>query len=278
VTAAGADATASADDELAGLPTLLGAVLYKRALLLARYPVNTLAQFVTVYMFFALIFYGGQAAASQVGGGAGALADTFDGLIVGWFLWTMTLQAYFRLAITVTSESQWGTLEQLYMSPYGFGTVMAASVVAHVLESFVWGAVILPLMLVTTGRTLAVDLLTVVPVTLLTLLSVVGIGFVFAGGALLYKRIQNVTQLMQFVILGLIAGPIAGFWPLRLLPIVQGSAMLQRAMRDGVRLWEFSTTDLGVLTAVGVTYALAGYLVFRWCAKIARKRGVMGHY
>lgn len=263
--------------DVAGLPTLLWAVLYKRALLLVRYPANTLAQLASVYLFFAVIFFGGQAAAASVGG-AGALAETFDGLVVGWFLWTMSIAAYFSLSMSVTHEAQWGTLEQLYMSPYGFGTVMAANVVALLLESLLWGAIILPSMLLTVRRDLVVDFATVGPLSVLALLSVVGLGFVFAGAALLYKRIENVSQIIQFVLIGLIAAPVAEFAPLRFLPLVQGSAMLQAAMQDGTRLWQFPVIDLAILVATAVGYCLAGYYVFTLAARRARRQGVLGHY
>lgn len=265
-------------DEAAGFPTLLWYVLDKRLLLLLRYPMNTLAQLASVYLFFAAIFFGGRVAARSIGAGAGALATTFDGIIVGWFLWTMSLTAYFSLAQSITREAQWGTLEQLYMSAYGFGAVMASKVVALLLVSALWGAIILPLMLVTTGRTLAIDLLTVIPVVFFTLLSVVGIGFVFGGLALVYKRIENVSQLMQFAFLGLIAAPVADSALLRYLPLVQGSAMLQQAMRDGVRLWQFTAADLAILIGTGVVYCLAGYYVFTRASDYARRKGVMGHY
>lgn len=268
----------AAEPALAGRHVLLWAVVKKWFLLLVRYPVNTVAQILTIYLFFAVIFFGGQAAANSVGGGAGAMSSTFDGLIVGWFLWTMSLTAYFSLSQNVTQESQWGTLEQLYMSPYGFGTVMSAKVVTNVMASLLWGAIVLALMLVTTGRTLSVDLLTILPVSVFALASVVGIGFVFAGLALVYKRIENVSQMMQFVLIGLVAAPVANVEVLRYLPLAQGSAMLQAAMQDGVRLWEFAPFELGVLVGSGVVYATAGYLVFRYCASVARRRGVMGHY
>ncbi|MFC7176556.1 ABC transporter permease [Halosegnis marinus] len=204
-----------------------------------------------------------------MGGGAGALGGTFDALVVGWFLWTMSTVAYFGLAQGITQESQWGTLEQLYMSPYGFGAVMGARVVALLGESLLWGGSVLVLMLVTTDRALSVDVLTVVPVVVLALLSVVGIGFVFAGAALVYKRIENVTQLMQFVIIGLVAAPVADLPALRYLPLVQGSSMLQQAMGEGTRLWQFPAAEVAVLVAAGVGYCLAGYAVFRVAARRA---------
>jgi ABC-2 type transport system permease protein len=267
-----------AGEDPAGWPTLLWAVVYKQLLLLVRYPVNTAAQLVSIYLFFAVVFFGGRAAAASVGGGAGAMSETFDGLIVGWFLWTMALAAYFGLAQNVTEESQWGTLEQLYMSPHGFGRVMGAKVVSNVLVSLLWGAIILALMLATTRRSLSVDLLTVLPVSVLAIMSVVGVGFVFAGLALVYKRISNVQNLVQFAIIGLIAAPVADVPALRYLPLAQGSAMLQQAMREGVTLTQFSPAAHAVLVGTAVGYTLAGYAVFRYCATVARRRGVMGHY
>lgn len=263
-------------DSRASVFTLLWAVLYKRFVIMFRYRVNLLGQIVTIYIFFAMIFFGGQAAISGVGGDS--LGSTFDSLIVGWFLWTMAQGAYEGLSSNVTLESQWGTLEQLYMSPYGFGTVIIAKVIANLIQSLAIGGVILALMLVTTQRSLSVDVVTILPISILALMSVIGLGFVFAGLAVIYKRIGSLANVMQFVLVGFIAAPVAEFPPIRLLPLAQGSAMLQEAMRDGVRLWEFSTLDIAVLGITAVVYSIVGYIVFQVCARTARKRGVMGHY
>jgi ABC-2 type transport system permease protein len=49
-------------------------------------------------------------------------------------------------------------------------------------------------------------------------------------------------------------------------------------MLDGTRLWEFSAVDLGLLVAVAVGYFLAGYLVFQYATRRARRLGVLGDY
>ena len=268
----------STEDGLAGIPTLLWAIAYKQFLLIVRYRVNFVGRIVGTYLFFAILFFGGQAAVAGVGGTTAGMDATLDGFIVGWFLFTMAQSAYFSLSRGVTVESEWGTFEQLYMSPYGFGAVMAGKVLVNIIESVFFGAIILILMLVTTGRTLTVDVLTLAPVIALGLLSIVGIGFVFAGLTLIYKKIQSFGQFIQFAIIGLIAAPVAEIPVLRALPLVQGSSMMQDTMRHGIRLWEFPTVDLAILVVVGLFYSLAGYAVFRYCSHVARKRGVMGHY
>lgn len=251
---------------------LLRAIVAKKAILLIRYPVNTFSMIASIYLIFAVIFFGGTAVAGQ------ALTDSLSGIIIGFFLFTMTIVSYSGLSWAITREAQWGTLEQLYMSPYGFGRVMILKVCVDVAFSFMWGALILALMLLTTGRTVSFDVITILPIVVLTLASAVGIGFVFAGAAVLYKRIENAFQLVQYGFIGLIAAPVHEYPLLRFLPVSQGSALLQEAMREGTALWNLPTTDLGVLVLTAVVYAGAGYLVFLRATDRARRLGVMGQY
>ncbi len=252
---------------------LARAVVEKQLILLRRYWINTAMMLVASYLFFAMIFFGGRAV-----GGAG-IGDTLDGVVVGFFLLTAATAAYFDVAGNVMREAQWGTLEQLFMSPFGIGRVMAIKSAFNVALSAAVAFALLAVMLVTTDRTLSVDPLTVVPLLVLTILSAVGLGFVFAGLSLLYKRIENVSQLMQFSFIALIAAPAAVDSPaIVALPLSHGSALLSRAMTDGVRLWEFSALELGLLVGNGLAYLLVGAVAFSLLVRRARKLGVMGHY
>lgn len=259
-------------DANAGFPTLFWAVAKKRVLLMVRYPANTLSQFAVVYAVFLLIFFGGQAVAGA------ALSNTLSGIIVGYLLWTMAIGAYSGLAYSVTRESQWGTLEQLFMSPFGFGRVMAIKAVVDILEAFLWGVAILALMLLTTGESLVIEPITILVLGAFAVAPAVGIGFVFGGLAMLYKRIENAFPLLQFVLIGLIAAPVGTYPFLKWLPLAQGSHLLGRAMTSGVSLWEFPATELAVLVVTAVGYLAVGYFVFYRAQRRARRKGVMGHY
>jgi len=130
-----------------------------------------------------------------------------------------------------------GTLEQLFMSPFGFGRVMIAKTVGNMVDTFLRGAITLAVMLVVSGRTLAVDPITVLPIAALAVAPAVGIGFLFGGLAIRFKRVENAFQLMQFGFIGLIAAPVAQYPWMKWLPLAQGSQLLQTAMRDGIALW-----------------------------------------
>ncbi|MFP8955904.1 ABC transporter [Natrialbaceae archaeon A-CW3] len=252
---------------------LTRAVFEKQLILLRRYWINTLMMLVGFYLFFAVIFFGGQAA---VGDG---IDGTLDGLVVGFFLFLAVTAAYFDVAGNVMREAQWGTLEQLFMSPFGIGRVLLAKTLFNVLFSTGIALVLLAVMLVTTDRSLTIDPLTIVPILMVTILPAVGLGFLFAGLSLLYKRIENVQQLLQFGFIGLIAAPGAVDSEILLVvPFSLGSDILGRAMIDGYRLWEFEAVTLTALVLNALVYLVVGYLLFHLLVRRARRLGVMGHY
>ena len=265
------DATSVADRTRSGL-LLFYTVVKKDLTILVRYPLNFAGAIVSMFVIFLLLVEGGRRV-----GGAG-FSETLGGVVVGYTVFMLSTFAYQGLASSVTREAQWGTLERLHLSPLGFGRVMTTMAVSTVVTSFLYVAIVLPLAMAVTGTWLSVDLLTVLPLALFGIATVIGIGFVFGGASVVYKRIESVFRLLQFGFPVLIAAPVQEFPWLRALPVVQANFMLGQAMREGVRLWEFSPTALATLVAVGVAYFLAGYGVFLLFVRRARQKGVMGDY
>jgi ABC-2 type transport system permease protein len=164
------------------------------------------------------------------------------------------------------------------MTPFGFAPVAFLKGVAKVVRTFLTSAVILAAMLLLTGTTLELNVLTVVPVAVLSIASVLGLGFAAGGVTVLYKRVGNWLNLLQFGFVVLISAPAFDLGWAKFLPLAQGSALLQRAMIDGTRLWEFPAADLAVLVGVAVGYVTLGYLVFQYATRRARRLGVLGDY
>ena len=201
---------------------LARAIAYKSLILRVRYAFNTLTNLVTIYVFFALIFFGGRAIAPQ------AIDDSLTGIIVGFFLILTATVAYSDLSWELIREAQWGTLEQLYMSPLGFGRVVTIKTAVNLLVAFAFGGLLLGAMLVTTGETLVLDPLVVLPVGFLSVCTAVGVGYVLGGLALVFKRIENVFQIVQFAFVGLVAAPVDSVPALKLLPLALGAATVRR--------------------------------------------------
>ena len=256
----------------AGYYRLARAVLYREAVLFVRYPANAIGGVVIAVFFFGVLFYGGRMVAGR------ALTDSIEGIIVGYFLWTLSVGAYSAISNDIGSEVQWGTLERHVMTPFGFAPVALLKGVAKVVRTFLTSGIVLGVMLVVTGTALELNALTIVVVAGLSITSVLGLGFAAGGITLLYKRIGNWLNLLQFGFVVLVSAPSLGIPWLRYLPLAHGSGLLQRAMLDGTRLWEFPAADLGLLVAVAVGYLGAGYLVFQYATRRARRLGVLGDY
>jgi ABC-2 type transport system permease protein len=207
-----------------------------------------------------------------------ALTDSIEGIIVGYFLWTLSVGAYSSISNDIGSEVQWGTLERHVMSPFGFAPVALLKGVAKLVRTFLTSSFILAVMLVVTGTSLALPVGTVVTIAALSVVSVLGLGFAAGGITVLYKRVGNWLNLLQFGFIVLISAPAFDLGWTRFLPLAQGSALLQRAMLDGTRLWEFPLLDLAILVGTAAGYLGFGYLVFQYTTRRARRLGVLGDY
>ncbi|WP_254761825.1 ABC transporter permease [Natrinema marinum] len=270
MTAAGPDAGET--PRPAGYRHLARAVLYREYLIFVRYPANAVGGLVISVFFFGLLFYGGRMVAGQ------ALTDSIEGIIVGYFLWSLSVGAYSSISNDIGSEVQWGTLERHVMSPFGFAPVALLKGLAKIVRSFVIATILLAVMIVVTGTSLELNLGTIVVVATLSIVSVLGLGLAAGGVTVLYKQIGNWLNLLQFGFIVLISAPAFDLGWLRWLPLAQGSALLQRTMIDDVRLWEFPPADLAVLLGVAIGYFALGYAVFQWATRRARRLGVLGDY
>lgn len=252
--------------------TLLYGFASRTFIELRRYPLNFLGALVTYLLVFALIFVGGETLAPQ------GFESNIDAIIVGYFLLTIVLSTFFTLSGLVNTEAKYGTLEQLYVSPFRFPTVMFAAVVANIGVSIAIGVINLVFILLLTGETLTIDLPTVLPILGLTMLHAIGLSFFLGGIALLYKRIRSLFSTLQFGVIGVISVAMTdAFWP-KLLPVGQGAAMLNEAMSNGRSLLEFPPLDHAVMVGTAVVYLLVGYLSFHLCQHRARRKGLLDDY
>lgn len=248
------------------------AVARKAVSLRLRYKFNTLANIGMIYVLFLLVFLGGRTFSVQ------AVSDSLSGIIVGFFLFTVAQVGFSRVAQDLIEEAQWGTLERLFMTPLGFGRVIVLKTVVNVGLSLVIGTVLLASMMVTTGRYLSVDVVTLAPLVVASLASAVGVGFVLAGLALVYKRVENVFPLVQFGFMGALALSGSDSLVVDLLPLATGMEHLRLAMTAGMGLFEMPVPGLVSLALNAVVYLAVGYAVFGYATTVARRRGVLGHH
>lgn len=249
--------------------------IFKRDwLTLRRYPLNLASGIVTIYLIFLIIFYGAKA----IGGGSPAFGETLSGIVVGFMMWFLVLMAFSDLASDITEEAQQGTLEQLYMSPLGFGWIALSHLLSSLMLNLGIMILMLFLMMLSTGRWLHLDILSLVPLILMTLAGIYGVGFAVGGLALVFKRVQAAFQVLQFLWIVLIAAPLDTFPFLKFLPLSLGTNLIGRVMIKGRSLLGMAWSDLLLLVANSSFYCIVGFLVFKRLEGVAKARGLLGQY
>jgi ABC-2 type transport system permease protein len=253
---------------------LYGTSLRRNLIEFRRYAFDSLTGVVMIYGFFLLIFYG----AKVFGGGQANFGHTISAVVVSFALWSLTIFALGSLTFELTQEAQLGTLEQLGMSPFGLTRVLVARVLTSLSIYFTMMVVLLVLMMATTGRWLNVDLVSTLPIVLLTLAGVIGLGFVLGGVAIVFKRVQQALQVWQLLVFGLIAAPVEKVPFTKFLPLAWGAELLRRVMVERVSIFSMPVGDLLLLVANSVFYFVVGIAIFKRFEAAARERGLLGHY
>lgn len=240
-----------------------------------RYPAEAIGG---IFIITAL-FYGLFLGAKYVAGPGLQLGDRLDSIIVGYILWTLVTFILFNIAGTLQNEAQTGTLEQLFITPYGAPRVFLTRAIADLFIQLILITTILTIILVLTGRHLSFP-----PTLLLPLLSVVlgayGLSFAIGSLALLFKRIQQLLGIFQFALLFVLSVP-SEAWTgsLRVfglfLPMTTGAGLLRDLM---ARQQPLNPILLGFAILNGACYFGLGLLLFRWAERETKQRGRLSGY
>lgn len=252
---------------------LFKANLNKEYIELKRYLPNTIAMLVTFYVIFLGMFFG-----IQLIGDPGSQAANIQYTIVSYIFWFMGMMVTNNVGWQVTNEAMRGTLEQLSMSPVGIWKILTARLVATTVLYFVMIIFLLYLSMFTTGQWLNIDLISILPILILTLISMFGVGFMIAGISIVWKQVDSFLQILQFIIAGLTFVSISTAPFMVFLPFVKGIDMIRDIMINGTTITQLGITDFLTLMANAAIYFILGLFIFLSCEKIAMRKGLLAHY
>ncbi len=247
------------------------AIVKKYFIELKRYAFNTVMMMFGIYILFALVFFGLQS--------FGAATETLESAIVGFALWIFAILGFVELSWSILEEARNGTLEQLYLSPVSFGRISGYRVLASFFVNMVLIGAFLIAMMVGTGHYLNLDP-GVIILLFLTLLSISGIGYIMGGLALVFKKVQATLNVFQFlfIILLMLPAVMDEGVILYVLPVSWGSALINRVMVSGTPFLALSPWSILILFVNSLAYFAAGYLIFGYLERVAKKKGLLGHY
>lgn len=238
-----------------------------------RYAFNSFSYLITIYLVFLLLFFGAQ----FVAGPAGVSGERLEDLLTGYLVWMFAMMAYSELAYSINNESQVGTLEQLFLAPSGFLWITSGRMLGNFVVNLVLNSTALAAIMLTTGQMLNLQLGSTVPLLLAVVFQSYGIGLALGGLALIFKRIQSSFQIIQFLMVGLVALP-EGIPGSQFLPLTHTSRLINRVMVGGETLFQMGWTDLALVVAVTALWLAFGIGAFYLCDRRARAKGLLGRY
>src|SRR5712692_5385118 len=145
------------------------------------YRFNTLAEIISVtFIFIGILFFMGNGELQQ---------DRMAEALVGYVTWYFAVNTINSMGAALTEEAQSGTLEQMFMGPSDSSVIMMGRSLATTL----WSALQISLMGLALVLILKISLplrWSALPVFLLTLLGLSGLGFVIGGLTLIFKHVN----------------------------------------------------------------------------------------
>lgn len=254
--------------------TLLVGMTRRNAIAFVRYGFDSISQLVVIFIVFLIIFFGAKTLMAP----GPRTGYTQSAILVGFMVWMLGIFAYSNTSFALVEEATTGTLEQLAMSPFGLRRVVVAHFVANLGMQLMMLTVLLTLMMAVSGRWLHIDMISLVPLVLLTIVGVFGLGLCVGGCAIVFKRVQGLLQIVQFLFVGLVAVPLDQVPWFRYLPLAWGNELIRRVMVDGASIAEIPVGDPLFFVVHAAVWVAFGLAVFGRLEHVARERALLGHY
>ena len=243
-----------------------------------RYWLETAATWVGYIVIFAAVFLG-----IRVGGLGAGSSEWGQEAAIRYAIWVLCLHTVVGLPQLVQEEAMTGVLEQRFLVPNGG---VSSLIMYHIGRFLVWlfGTTLLSFAVLVIAPTPIHFNAGIVPVVLLILVGIEGLGLLLAGLALFFKRIGAVTQLVQMALLGLALLPVDNLskaWQalFQVLPLSAGLPLLNNLLLGRTSfLLAVRYPDFWVLFVSSTVWLIIGLASLRWMVRLVKRRGLLGRY
>ncbi|MEM2002126.1 MAG: hypothetical protein QXT77_05740 [Candidatus Methanomethylicaceae archaeon] len=243
-----------------------------------RYWLELAATWLGFIIVFMALFFGVQLITTGVG-----VSEWGQEAAIRYAIWMLCLTAIVGLPEKIQEEAMTGVLEQRFLTPKGG---VSSLIMSHMAGLLLWllGTILTFFILILVTQTPIRFDWGILPIILLILVGIEGVGFLLGGLALLFKRISAVTQLLQMALLGLALLPadrLSDAWRMlvQALPLAAGLPLLNDLLLGRASL-DTAVSRLGfwILLISSVAYLAIGIGGLRWAVRRAQRRGLLSQY
>ena len=202
-------------------------------------------------------------------------STSLDGLLFGYIMWNFAIGAYGSVTKSLIEDTQKGFIEQLFLCPNGFVTLLLCRSLVETLVGIITVTLMAYIAMFFTGNWLDINFFQFYSILLLAAPSLVGFGLMISGLALIFKRVETIGAMLTLGLMGLVALDGLPFNLFSLLPFVAGSSLA----RDLVLAEQaFVLGDLLIVVGNSAIYLALGIVFFKFCERHAKRRNLIGQY
>lgn len=196
--------------------------------------------------------------------------------LLGYIFWSYSISAISLTCNEISAEAVKGTLEQKFMAVIPYPFLVLGSVISNFMVSSIVAAVIIAFSTLVLGVNIAING-KVLLALLLTLAGMYGMGLILGGLALIAKRVNQMTLVLQIVLLFATdtttkrsPSSVAKL----IIPLTSGNDIARKAVSS----MAIYPTDWLQLLLASILWLVVGSAVFGACSRYARKNGLLGTY
>lgn len=239
-------------------------------IMIRRYWFEMLSTIVVMSCIFMGLFYGIKSFFS-----GSADSPSLDTLFFGYLMWNFAILSFSAASQSIIEDNQKGLIDQLYVCSSGFIRFMMARVISQMLWNIVLLTSVAYLSMLLTNNWLNINFFTLYCLLILSAPSLIGIGFIVCGLALLFKRVQTIIGILQVAFMGIVALDGTPFSAVSLLPFTMGASLAKEVVLQGQAI---NMTDLLGVLINSTTYLLIGISIYQLLESRAKKLNLIGQY
>ncbi len=211
--------------------------------------------------------------------------EAMSSTLLGYLTWFYAITAIENMSWNLRDEMQCGQLEQLYMSPAPAQVMIGGRALSTLIVTTIQVVIMATVMGLVFGLRFPMRI-EGLPVFALTLLGLYGFGYALGGATLVFKQTGPLSNLLTNALL-FING---SFLPVdrlpdwlqtaaKILPSTQGIVVMRNVILGNQSLGDaWLDGSLPLLVIHTALFFTAGWLVYRACEGVAKRKGTLGQY
>ncbi|MBC8587813.1 hypothetical protein [Paratissierella segnis] len=245
---------------------------------LIRYKFNTISNIIFLYALFMAMFLGLKSFGIDFGVSPLDMGSTLEGFIIGYFLWAIMMMTYSGIAYGITNDAGRGTLEQLNMSGISLYIIVTIRGLSDLVVDIMVSIVLLFIIMFTTGHYLEIRILSILPPILIGIVSILGIGLICGGLAIIFKKVNSLLDIIQYFLIAFIMVSPKNKFVYNLLPFRPSSDKVMQIILGGQTLKDFTINEYAIMIGNSLLYFILGIIVFNKSVTYAKRKGLLGGY